>query len=294
MRTKRLLVTTALTAVALLGTAGITGLTTVANASVTAIPAAAAATVPHPGGPIVGKARGTSEASTPPTISENWSGYAATGKKQFNYVHSTWVVPTVTCPGVADQYTSNWVGIDGYTDGTVEQDGTIAWCGGSGHTTPKYQAWYEMYPLDSVSVFNVKPGDIIDASVTYSTTSQLFSLTVSDLSTGKTHTFSSACTSCERSSAEWIIERPALCNNAGTKCFLTELADFGSTTMTGDEAQVTSGAVKGIAGFTNTQIFMIDPQSNGGFTSIDNVSALAGKSFDVTWLASGNTVPITL
>jgi hypothetical protein len=85
------------------------------------------------------------------TISENWSGYAvSSGKKQYNYVNSTFVVPTVTCTGVADQWTSNWVGLDGYNDGTVEQDGTAEWCGGSGDTTPKYEAWYEMFPANSV------------------------------------------------------------------------------------------------------------------------------------------------
>lgn len=290
MRAKRLFATTALTVAALLGTAGVTGISTAASAAVKATPAAASDTMPRPGGPIVGK--GTSETTTVPTISENWSGYVATAKKQFTYVHSTWVVPTVTCPGVADQYTSNWVGLDGYTSDTVEQDGTIAWCGGSGHTTPKYQAWYEMYPADSVTVFNVKPGDIVDASVTYA--SGEFSLKVTDLSSGKTATDVATCASCERTSAEWIIERPGLCNNAGTSCILAELADFGTTTMAGDQAQVTGGNVKGVGGFTNTPIIMVDPLSDGGFISLDDVSALSGKSFTVTWLRSGSTQPLSL
>jgi hypothetical protein len=289
MRAKRLLATTALTVVALLGTAGVTGISTAASAAVKAAPAAASDTVPKPGGLIVGK--GTSQSTTVPTISENWSGYVATAKKQFSYVHSSWVVPAITCTGVADQYTSNWVGLDGYSDATVEQDGTAAWCGGTGHTTPKYQAWYEMYPANSVNVFNVHPGDIVDASVTYA--GGEFSLKVSDLSTGKTATDVATCASCERSSAEWIIERPGLCNNAGTSCILAELADFGTTTMTGDQAQVTGGSIKGAGAFTNTPIIMIDPLSDGGFISIDNVSALSGKSFTVTWLRSGSIQPLS-
>ena len=94
-----------------------------------------------------------------PTISENWSGYAVTSTKKFNYVSAEFVQPAVTCPGVKKQYTSNWVGLDGFNDETVEQDGTFAYCGGPNWTTPKYEAWYEMYPAGSVGVFKVKPGD---------------------------------------------------------------------------------------------------------------------------------------
>jgi hypothetical protein len=68
--------------------------------------------------------------------------------------------------------------------------------------------------------FTVHPGDVMDTSVTYA--SGQFSLTVSDLTTGKSATDVAACSTCVRASAEWIIERPALCNSAGTKCFLTQ------------------------------------------------------------------------
>jgi hypothetical protein len=280
--TRRLFSSVALTVGALVAVVGV-GWTPAANA-------ATVENTPFPGGPMV---RAASGGSSVPTISENWSGYAATSAKAFTYVHSTFVEPTITCPGVADQWTSNWVGLDGFNDQTVEQDGTFAHCGGAGNTTPKYQAWYEMYPAGSVNVFNVKPGDIIDASVTYANGE--FSLTVSDLTSGKSATNVAACSTCTRASAEWIIERPALCNNAGTKCFLTELADFGTSTMGGDEAQVTGGNIKGVGGFANNYpIDMIDPLSTGGFDSLDTVGALSGKTFTATWDRSGNTVPITL
>ena len=285
MRTKRIFLT-ALAVAALTGAAGLTGMTGTAGAAVTGIPASS--NVPRPGGPLV-KANGAS-GSQAPTVSLNWSGYAATSKKGFTYVHTSFVQPAITCPGIADQWTSDWAGLDGYNTGTVEQDGTFAHCGGSGNTTPKYEAWYEMYPANSVNVFAVHAGDIIDASVSYA--SGNFSLTVSDLSTGKTSTTTATCASCARASAEWIIERPELCNNAGTKCFLTELADFGTSTMSGDEAQLTGGAVKSAAGFTNFPIDMIDPVSGGGFISLDTVGALSGKSFTATWDRSGNTYPI--
>jgi peptidase A4-like protein len=284
-------------AAALTGAACFTGMAGSASAAVTSTAAAtsgaAAASVPVPGGPMI-KAASAPGHSQATTISENWSGYAATaGKKQFTYVHSSWVVPAVTCPGVANQWASEWVGLDGYNTPTVEQDGTDGHCGGPGNTTPKYEAWYELYPAGSVNVFAVHAGDIIDASVSYA--NGQFTLTVSDLSTGKTSSTTAACADCARASAEWIVERPALCNNALTNCFLTELADFGTTTMSGDEAQVAGGKVKGVAGFTNNfPIDMVDPVSGGGFISLDTVSALNGKSFTVTWDRSGNTVPIDL
>jgi hypothetical protein len=294
MRSKRLLATAALTVTALGCAVGVTSLPAAASTSAT-IPAAD--NTPQPGGPLVQPSSNISaQVSTTVTISENWSGYAVAGKKQYNYVHSTFVQPAISCTGVADQWTSDWVGLDGYNDQTVEQDGTFAWCGGSGNTTPKYQAWFEMYPAGSVSVFNVHPGDVIDSSVTYSDSTGEFSLTVSDLTTGKTATDSAACSTCERASAEWIIERPALCNAAFTKCFITELADFGSSTMGGDEAQVDGGAVKGLGSFNNFAIDLINPDANGdgGFYTLDTVGAVSGKSFTAIWQEPGTIIPISL
>ena len=262
----------------------LTGMTGSASAAVTGIPAAD--NIAHPGGPIV-KASGSGAT----TVSLNWSGYAVTSKKLFTYVHTTFVQPAITCTGVADQWTSNWSGLDGYNSGTVEQDGTFAHCGGSGNTTPKYEAWYELFPATSVNVFAVHAGDIIDSSVSYANGE--FTLTISDLSTGKSSSTTAACANCARTSAEWIVERPELCNNAGTKCFLTELADFGTSTMTGDQAQLTGGNVKGVGGFNNIPINMVDPVSGGGFISLDTVGAVNAKSFTATWNRSGNTFPIT-
>jgi len=288
MSKKRLLATAALTAAALLCAAG----TAAGSASASTTPATTTTpSVVHPGGPMIATSEGS---STSPTVSENWSGYATTSSKAFTYVHSTFVQPAVTCPGVANQWTSNWVGLDGYNDQTVEQDGTFVHCGGTGNTTPKYEAWYEMYPANSVNLFAVHPGDIIDTSVSYSTSTSEFTLTVTDLTTGKSGTDSATCATCVRSSAEWIIERPALCNAAATKCFLTALADFGTSTMGGNEAQLTGGNVKGVGGFNNTPIYMIDPLASGGFISLDTVTPLSGQSFTADWDRSGTTTPITL
>jgi len=251
---------------------------------------AATSTALVPGGaPMV---RAAVSGSGEPTISENWSGYAATSTKKFTYVHSEFVQPAVKCPGVKDQFTSNWVGLDGFADNTVEQDGTFAFCGGPTSTTPEYVAWYEMFPAGSVEVFPVKPGDVIDASVDY--TAGQFVLTVSDLSTGKTATDTAACASCERASAEWIVERPAGCNASFTKCFLFALADFGNTTMSEDIARTAGSRAEGISGFYNYPIYMVSPLKRG-FISLDAPGPVdnATDSFPVTWYRAGTPIPIT-
>jgi hypothetical protein len=253
--------------------------------------ASASSSVPEPGGAMVRAATAPGNSSIP-TVSLNWSGYAATAAKKFTYVHSRFVQPAVTCPGIKNQWTSNWVGLDGFNDATVEQTGTFAHCGGPQSTKPVYQAWYEMFPAGSVNVFSVRAGDVIDTAVKYA--KGTFTLTVSDLTTGKTASHSAKCATCQRASAEWIIERPALCNNALTKCFITRLANFGTATMGAVKAQVAGGAVKGIGGFTNFPIDMVNPLKSGGFISLDTVSALSGRNFTATWNRTGTTVPISL
>jgi Peptidase A4 family len=250
--------------------------------------ASVAASRPQPSGTIIR----TPGNSGLPTISENWSGYAATSAKKFNFVSSQFVQPKVSCPGKANQFMSNWVGLDGFTTGTVEQTGTLGFCGGKKHTTPQYEAWYEMFPAGSVNVFKVKPGDIIDTAVKF--TGGKFNISIGDVNSGKHFAISKGCASCERASAEWIIERPALCNNTFTKCFITALADYHTLTMGQDRAQVAGGKVKGIGAFNNVPIFMVNPVKSGGFISLDQVSALSGSSFEAQWLRSGSTVPITL
>lgn len=283
---KRLLTLVSAGAMAgLMWAGGMAGATGVASASVSGTHA-------QPGGRIV-RAHVAGNSGLP-TISTNWSGYAAVSGKKFTFVHSTFIQPKVKCPGVANQWTSAWVGLDGFTSNSVEQDGTFATCGGKNNKTPQYEAWYELFPAASVNVFKVKPGDKIDARVKFA--NGKFTLTIADLTSHKKATKTAACSSCQRSSAEWIVERPALCNNAGTKCFITKLANFHVTTMNADTAQVAGGPVRNLAAFNNIPIYMVDPLKAGGFISLATVGPLskAGNSFSVAWNRTGNTVPITL
>ena len=91
------------------------------------------------------------------------------------------------------------------------------------------------------------------------------------------------------------MERPALCNNSFTKCFLTALADFRTSTMIGAVARVDGGSAKPITGFTNYSIDMIQPLPRG-FISLDGVGPFrtGTDAFTTTWQRAGTIVPITL
>ncbi len=246
-----------------------------------------------PGGSPMVRATGASFGL--PTISENWSGYAATSSTPFTFASTKFVVPTVDCVDSHKYvYTSNWVGLDGFNDETVEQDGTSGHCNLS-TGLPDYYAWIEMYPAPTVKEFNVNPGDVIQASVKYST-GGVFTLNVTDVTLGLSRSVSSTCTTCARASAEWIVERPAGCDPYPTNCFLFALAKFSPATMFDNAATIQGGARTGLGSLGHVhQIYMVQPKHNGSFVSLDNVSPIEpSNSFTVTWLSYGHRLPIQL
>src|SRR5215472_15105322 len=142
--------------------------------------------------------------------SGNWSGYVDDNSTGGTYsaVSATWVVPRVTCIATEDRLGGFWVGLDGFTSNTVEQDGTFAWCY---QGVAYYYSWYEMFPNAAIVVgTTVAPGDHIIASVT--STSAGYRLVVTD----STHPANSLATTqpcpfgstCSNASAEWIAETP--------------------------------------------------------------------------------------
>lgn len=243
--------------------------------------------------PLISAGGGTG-GPTVPSISTNWSGYVVLGK-QFNEVSDVFTEPTITCTGFG-QTDSEWVGLDGVTNQTVEQDGTGAACGGPGYLTPLYYAWYEMYPEAAVTVFPVKAGDVISDSVKYNAGN--YTLTISDITSGASYTDVATCASCQRSSAEWVNERPAWCNPSGTSCALSALADFSQSTMADAVAGTGSGAPMPIGSYPeNYVIDMVNPLSSGGFVSLDTTGPLLGplgNAFTVTWDRVGTPLKIAL
>ena len=216
---------------------------------------------PTPPGPGVAPALAPSDAVS----STNWAGYAATGTT-FSSVSASWVVPTVTCT-LGNQYSSSWVGLDGFNSPTVEQTGTDSDCAAG---APTYYAWYEMYPAASVVLGKpVAAGDQMSASVAASTATT-FALTITDATTGWTRTFTKTSSTATRTSAEVIEEAPC-CTAKGA---ILPLANFGVINFTNAEANG-----QPIGSFTHQRINMV---STTGVTKA-TTSALSIGAFSVTW-----------
>jgi Peptidase A4 family len=198
----------------------------------------------------------------------NWSGYADTSSTitpdDFTYVSGSWTIPAIQCPGYPYQnsgaYDANWVGIDGFSDETVEQLGTGAQCY---EGVKYYYVWYEMYPAGTVeegttaciydNIDCPQPGDRISASVSVTAgrggvnnyTLQLTDDTRPQESFSTTSTCAAA--TCLDSSAEWVVERPAYIP-AGLVQFVP-LADYGQTSFSSGSL-IANGQPSSINGFS--------------------------------------------
>jgi Peptidase A4 family len=253
-----------------------------ATASLSARAAAAAraalkdVSVGHPPNERVpGHTRGVGGAPTQQE-SYNWSGYADDNSKAnaYSVVSADWSEPAITCTS-EDQLAAFFVGIDGFSSHTVEQDGTMAQCF---EGRAFYYTWWEMYPANAIQVVGttVAPGDKIIASVSRNGTKYTLKLTDS------THTKNSfsrietcAAATCVDSSAEWIAEAPSGARG------VYPLPDFKTWTPT--FASVKSGSKTGtISAFPDDEITMVD-----GTVSypLAQPGALGpqGNSFTVTW-----------
>lgn len=215
--------------------------------------------------------------------SSNWSGYAATGGV-FSSVSADWIVPTISCAPSSTTFSSQWIGIDGYSSDTVEQDGTEADCSSG---TPYYGAWYEMYGDASVSggyevplSNTVAPGDAMSATV--SLTGATWTLAIADATQNWHYSINIANPSSPapaQTSAEWIAERPEVC---GTTCGLATLSNFGSVTFTNATATDASATNAPISSFANTPMEMV----GSTVLAIPGPLATGGGGFTDTWNAS--------
>jgi hypothetical protein len=204
--------------------------------------------------------------------STNWSGYADTGAT-FTDVKGSWVQPAVTCPSKSAQYSSFWIGIDGYDSNSVEQIGTDSDC--RGRNRPSYYAWYEMYPAGSVQTpLSVQPGDALTAEVSVS--GSTYTLRLADSRSG-VYTTTQTSSGNADSSAEWIAESPEIC---AFYCSLAQLANFGTVYFS--SASASAGSVTGaISAFANTKIVM--ETSNGTVRAQPSALSTDGSAFSDTW-----------
>lgn len=217
--------------------------------------------------------------------STNWSGYAVTADsgKHIRFVSANFTIPSVNCvnspigsSGFA--YAAHWVGIDGFSDKTVEQTGVDAFCDSTG--TPGYFAWYEMYPLAPVAFSGVGPGDAVNVSVYFN--GSAYNLVLTDVTTGGFINVTQHCptgSKCLNNSAEVITEDPG-----GAVAGGYNLADFGMANYTGATVTSTTGKHGTLSAkskyWKSTAISMIDPAK----AKMAVPSALyGGRAFDVAW-----------
>jgi len=205
--------------------------------------------------------------------STNWSGYADYNAT-FSDVKGSWTQPAVSCPSRQHQYSSFWVGIDGYNSNSVEQIGTDSDC--VGRRRASYYAWFEMYPAGSVVIsgFRVSPGDHLSAEVSAAGTT--YTLTLTNVTTGVQFTTTQS-TVATQSSAEWVAEAPSSCFFT---CSVLPLANFATVNFTGSYT-TSNGTTGSIGAFTNDQVVMV---TNGG-TVKAQPSPLSpdGTAFSDTW-----------
>ncbi|TMK94464.1 MAG: hypothetical protein E6G42_04590 [Actinobacteria bacterium] len=196
------------------------------------------------------------------STSSNWSGYSAINGT-YTSVSANWTQPTASCTSQTT-YSSFWVGLDGDGSNTVEQTGTSADCSGG---TPRYYAWYEMYPKFPVNLsLAVQPGDSMSASVTTDGRGK-FTLHIHDNSSGDyvtTQTLKRA----RLASAEVIAEAPS---GSGGVLPLTNFgtASFSAATVNG----------QAIGSFNPDRIDMVA----NGITKATTSALSGGTAFSVAW-----------
>jgi hypothetical protein len=161
--------------------------------------------------------------------SYNWSGYAQDGTTgEFKAVQDTWTVPTVNTSLSGDQYSSDWVGIGGYSESTLVQAGTEADNIGG---TAQYDAWTEILPAAEVVIpgLVIHPGDKIKTTVK-ETSSGVWKMKVKDVTTGqsggKTVDYSSS-----GASAEAVHERPCIADGCSSTSDLANLTETNNVTF---------------------------------------------------------------
>ncbi len=125
--------------------------------------------------------------------------------QDFAGVQATFVVPSVTC--TAQNATAQTrAGLDGITNDTVERVGVNEACV---NAVAFYTAWYQMFPAMSspALTFHPSPGDKVTASVTAN--AGVYTLSVHDLTSGKSFTVTKTCAACQDSSAEVTAGSPS-------------------------------------------------------------------------------------
>lgn len=211
--------------------------------------------------------------------STNWAGYVAVSnitnpvKNSVTKVAGSWIVPTITI-AKNNSYSAFWIGIDGYSNGTVEQIGTAH---DSSSGVVQHYAWFEMYPGGSYSIngFPLAVGDTISATITY-TGNGIFVMSLYNNTKKVFVTIPTAYTksiTAQRSSAEWIVEAPYLNG-------ILPLANFGTAHLSGCTATI-NGVNHAIGLFPVIDLNMVT--TKGAFKAVTSNLLTTEDAFSVAW-----------
>ena len=237
--------------------------------------------------------------------SYNWAGYSVATNfinpaPEVTAAYGSWIVQTVQASSSAT-YSSQWVGIGGFFSGdsTLIQTGTSS---DSDNNANTYNAWYELLPATEtvITSLTISPGDYISASVvcTSSCTSstQTWTITLEDTTTGKTFTDTGVSYSSSLLSADWIEERPCVVDSCSSiPRDLGTLANFGTAYYGYDYTSLTNTNYATVASTTlpigSLNYNYTSMYNNAGNAVIATPSALSsdGTSFIVYY---GSTVPV--
>ncbi len=234
------------------------------------------------------------------TTSSNWAGYADTVASEYygNVLEASgeWFVPTISCdvyPALDDQ----WVGIDGWATGTVEQGGTYGYCNSDGGG-PYYWTWFEFYPYENIQSYaEISAGQLVQAYVLYNPSicfgdyCGVYTIVVDDT---------------DDAGASFMIQgNPSTCNSngceggqdSGSECIsesLTNqgdyLADYGTETFYRCNTEINGyyngiGGLPGSAHATVLEITQYGPSTGDLQQKVGSLSSYYQKKdkFTVTW-----------
>ena len=246
--------------------------------SASATPAPAAIT-PCPGKVEVVRSHGTTKTDQ----STDWSGYTVSSTSTpFTCVEATWTQPTIVCHGTSLSVVAFWVGIGGVGQAGLVQTGTQTQCL---HGTATIGAWHQSLPKERYATtvdMTVAAGDRIHAQVLRSGRTS-YALKLENLTTGASFSVTSTNKTLDPTTAEWIVEAPAV--GCPASCRVAALPDFGTVTFSG-----VSTTIKGVNdlldgfGFVHTRTTLVT--SSRRVRAKVSSTGSDGRSFAVTWVRS--------
>jgi hypothetical protein len=231
-------------------------------------------------------------ATTPSSSMETssiWSGYA-TSKGTFSSISASWTVASLSCTA-SNSAATQWVGIDGWGNPTVEQDGVLSTCANG---TASYTPWYEMYGdpnLNGGFAINLSPSYVVSAGNVITATTSAVSggwvFTISDATAHwsfSTSVIPSQSPAPSQSTAEWINEAPVVCNGQNqTDCSGSSLADFGTIAFSNATTTPVGGAPESIAAAGAVPLEMTSATNSSVARATPSALNATGNGFTDVW-----------